>query len=235
MKMRSRIRSARVERGSQLLELAMVLPMLLVLTAGVVDMSQAWNARQILANASREGTRLAVGQVTSDLDNDNPPDIQLICQTVADYLSNENMNVQFMNNVANSGSSSATISGICSKPGFINSSTCTGSTSCEPEAWTYCSTGCPTQQPTDAWMYGSSGSDVGYGLQIERSVGIPPSGFTSCGVGTSVACIESTRVILRYQYNWSFGFNHIINLFGSGQYVSTIPLEVYSTMANLAG
>jgi Flp pilus assembly protein TadG len=220
MRMRSSIQAIHVERGSQLVELAMVLPVLLVLTAGVVDFARAWNARQILANAAREGTRLGISQPTSDLDNNNPPSIQQICQSVADYLSAQNMSLAFMNNVANLGTNSTNVQGICSTPGVMPSPTCAGTGGCVPSGWTYYST-----EPSGT-----------YGLTIERNVGIPPSGDSTCGPGTGIACMTSTRVTLLYPYNWSFGFNHVINLFGgSSSYASTIPIQVYSTMANLAG
>jgi len=50
----------RVDRsGQNLVEFALVLVMLLLLVVGVCEFGRAWNVYQILANASREGARLA--------------------------------------------------------------------------------------------------------------------------------------------------------------------------------
>lgn len=197
------------ERGSQLVELALVLPLLAVLTAGVADFAQAWNARQILANAARDGARLGASQVQLDLDNTPPPSIEYICQQVADYLIQGNVNPAFM---GISGTSSSDVTSGCSNPLTVANP----SGSVVPEAWTYYESG------------------TTYGLKIERQVNVPASGST-CGPALGVTCIQSTRVTLTYPYNWSFGFNHIIGLFGvTSTYASTITIEVYSTMPDLA-
>ena len=207
------------ERGMQLLEVALLLPLLLVLTAGAVDFGQAWNMRQVLANAARDGARLGASQPFSDLNNTNPTSIQQVCQQVASYLNQEHVNLAFMNNTNNSGTPSSTISGMCSTPGTIANSSCaalsTGGT-CVPSAWTY-----------------YSNVTYGYGLKIERTVDVPSSG-TSCAPGTGATCISSTRVTLKYPYKWGMGFNHIIGLFGAQNYPSTIAIPVDSTMSNLA-
>jgi Flp pilus assembly protein TadG len=47
-------------RGQALVELALLLPFLMVLVLGVLEMGRAWNAKQVLTDAAREGARLAV-------------------------------------------------------------------------------------------------------------------------------------------------------------------------------
>ena len=47
------------ERGAALVELAMILPLLLVVTAGIVDFGFAFQRYEVIANAAREGARLA--------------------------------------------------------------------------------------------------------------------------------------------------------------------------------
>jgi Flp pilus assembly protein TadG len=47
------------ERGAALLELAIVLPLLLVVVAGIVDFGFALQKYEVIANAAREGARLA--------------------------------------------------------------------------------------------------------------------------------------------------------------------------------
>jgi Flp pilus assembly protein TadG len=193
----------RRESGSQLLELALVLPLLLVMAAGVMDFAKAWNTRQILANAAREGARLGATQPMLDLTNTTPASIESICQDVASYLSQANISTTFMN-----GTSASPTSG-CSSPSTIANTSSTASNPV-PLAWTYYSTGT-------------------YGLKIERTVLVA---FTSNG---STSYAPSTRITLSYPYNWSFGFNHLLNLMNPGAgngYNGPVPITVVSTMSN---
>jgi len=50
-------RSMRSERGASLVEAALVLPLLLLLFAGMIDLTRAMDTRISLMNASREGAR----------------------------------------------------------------------------------------------------------------------------------------------------------------------------------
>lgn len=47
------------ERGANLLEMAIVTPILLLLLAGVVDLGRAFYSYVVIANAAREGARVA--------------------------------------------------------------------------------------------------------------------------------------------------------------------------------
>jgi Flp pilus assembly protein TadG len=199
MKTQRRTRKERRERGVELFELALILPFLLVLVAGVVDFAQAWNVRQILANAARDGARLGASQTQVDLTNPVPSSVVTLCEQVADYLNEENVNLAFMN------MSTSTISSACASPTAVKSTNGT----LVPQAWTYYSSG------------------TSYGLKIERTAEVPS------GCGTGVTCISATRVTLDYPFNWSFGFNHIVNLIGVSNYPATVPIGVYSTMPNL--
>ena len=49
----------RLERGAALVEFAMVLPLLLVVIAGIVDFGFAFQRYEVITNAAREGARLA--------------------------------------------------------------------------------------------------------------------------------------------------------------------------------
>ena len=49
----------RERSGQNLVEFALVVVMLLLLVVGIVEFGRVWNLYQILANASREGARLA--------------------------------------------------------------------------------------------------------------------------------------------------------------------------------
>jgi len=48
------------ERGSVLVEFALVVPILLVIFAGIVDFSLMMQRREVVTNAAREGARMAV-------------------------------------------------------------------------------------------------------------------------------------------------------------------------------
>jgi Flp pilus assembly protein TadG len=208
-------RARKAERGMQLLEVALVLPMLLVLVAGVADFAQGWNMRQVLANAARDGARLGASQPFQDLDNTPPASIQQVCRQVASYLNQEHVNLAFMNNT---GSSSSTISSMCSNPGTVKNTSCSSST-CVPLAWTYYSNGTST--------------GTLYGLKIERTVQVPLVDGETCG-SVGVACTAATRVTLVYKFNWGMGFNHIVSLIGASNYSATVPIGVVSTMPDLA-
>src|SRR6185503_3702024 len=54
-----RISLRREGSGQSLVEFALVVVMFLLLVVGIVEFGRAWNLYQILANASREGARLA--------------------------------------------------------------------------------------------------------------------------------------------------------------------------------
>ena len=48
------------ERGAALLEAAITIPMLLLISVGIFEFGRAWQTWQVLTNAAREGARLAV-------------------------------------------------------------------------------------------------------------------------------------------------------------------------------
>lgn len=52
-------RTLKREQGQDLIELALVLPLLLVILTGVVDLGRAFNTYMVLTNAAREGARQA--------------------------------------------------------------------------------------------------------------------------------------------------------------------------------
>ncbi|BCR03460.1 hypothetical protein DESUT3_05290 [Desulfuromonas versatilis] len=56
------------QRGAVIVELAMVLPLLLLLVYGIADYAQAIQAKNILINISREGANLASRTSSSPLD-----------------------------------------------------------------------------------------------------------------------------------------------------------------------
>lgn len=82
--------------GSQLLEFALVLPLLLVLVLGIFDFATAFNLKQIMNNAAREGSRIGSSQPNSDLTQTTPPSVQVIHDAVVSYLSNAGVNTSFI-------------------------------------------------------------------------------------------------------------------------------------------
>ena len=54
-----RWRAARDEAGQALVELALVLPLMLLIMVGVIEFARAWNLQQVLTDAVREGGRRA--------------------------------------------------------------------------------------------------------------------------------------------------------------------------------
>jgi Flp pilus assembly protein TadG len=54
-----RMRAWRDEAGAAAVEFAFVLPVLLLLLFGIVEFGRAWNVRQTLTDAAREGARVA--------------------------------------------------------------------------------------------------------------------------------------------------------------------------------
>jgi Flp pilus assembly protein TadG len=55
------------ERGAALVELAIVLPFLLALLAGIVEFGLLFYNKQVITNASREGARAGITRTTDDI------------------------------------------------------------------------------------------------------------------------------------------------------------------------
>jgi Flp pilus assembly protein TadG len=56
------------ERGAALLEAAITIPIILLISVGIFEFGRAYQTWQVLTNAAREGARLAVIQGTKDAD-----------------------------------------------------------------------------------------------------------------------------------------------------------------------
>lgn len=57
---RSHLRAAGDDRGSEILELAFALPLLLLVMAGIIDFGFMFEQYEVVTNAAREGARMAV-------------------------------------------------------------------------------------------------------------------------------------------------------------------------------
>jgi Flp pilus assembly protein TadG len=53
------------KRGQALAEFALVMPLVLLFIAGIVEMGRAWNIKQVVTDAAREGARYSVVQDAS--------------------------------------------------------------------------------------------------------------------------------------------------------------------------
>lgn len=102
---RSRRRSA---RGAELIELALILPLLLLLLGGIVDFAFMFQAFEVLNNAAREGARVAVlpGYSAQDARNRVAEYV-----TAAGLPATANTSVQQVTLTAGSGSSITTAAG----------------------------------------------------------------------------------------------------------------------------
>jgi len=56
----------RSEKGAALLEAAVTVPIILLISVGIFEFGRAYQTQQVLVNATREGARLAVIEGTSD-------------------------------------------------------------------------------------------------------------------------------------------------------------------------
>ena len=61
--MRTRLRN---QRGAALLETAVTLPIILLISVGIFEFGRAYQTWQVLTNAAREGARVAVLSATTD-------------------------------------------------------------------------------------------------------------------------------------------------------------------------
>ena len=74
--------------AAQLVEFALMLPLLVVLAVGLADFGAAFVVRDKLANAARDGARIAISQSTADLTQPNPLTVQAVRDAVVSYLNN---------------------------------------------------------------------------------------------------------------------------------------------------
>lgn len=78
--------------GAQLVEFAMVLPLLLVFLIGIIQFGGAFLLKQKMANAAREGARIVVSNAVAISNNNcsssSPCSIQAAAAAVAGYMTN---------------------------------------------------------------------------------------------------------------------------------------------------
>ena len=67
------LRRLQSTEAAALIEFAVALPLLVVLVVGIFDFGGAFNLKQELNNAAREGARFGASQPTNDLSNSGTP------------------------------------------------------------------------------------------------------------------------------------------------------------------
>lgn len=84
-----RLAELRRTEGAELLEFALVLPLLAAMVVGVSDFGAAWALKDKLTNAARDGARTAVSQPNDLNGGGNPPaSVTATRDVVANYLTN---------------------------------------------------------------------------------------------------------------------------------------------------
>lgn len=80
--------------GSQIVEFAIALPLLLVIVLGITDFGSAFGLKQTLNNSAREGARFGSNQTMVDVTNLTPPpaSVTAIRDVVDAYLTAANVN-----------------------------------------------------------------------------------------------------------------------------------------------
>ena len=90
---KSHIKKSNSSAGSQLLEFALALPFLLVMVVGIIDFGQAYNLKQKLNDAAREGTGFAVQLSCSDCTQTAPATTQALENSIVSYLTTAGVDV----------------------------------------------------------------------------------------------------------------------------------------------
>lgn len=82
--------------GSQIVEFAVAMPLLVVFVVGIFDFGQAFNIKLKLSGAVREGARLGASLPTNDLDSGTattaPPSVNAVRSVIDTYLTSVNLN-----------------------------------------------------------------------------------------------------------------------------------------------
>src|SRR5260370_7273273 len=78
MRLRRWVRLGASARGAQILELAVALPLLVVFVVGIYDFSRAFNTKEKLNFAARDGARFGSTQPTNDLSQSTPLSVTAI-------------------------------------------------------------------------------------------------------------------------------------------------------------
>ena len=89
-KPREQLRQLKLERGAELVEFGLVLPLVLLLLVGIFDFGSAFALRQKMTNAAREGARIVVSNSLTDqsCSSSTPCAIVAAADAVVQYMGN---------------------------------------------------------------------------------------------------------------------------------------------------
>jgi len=90
--LRSHLFKLQNTEAAALIEFAVSLPLLIVLVVGIFDFGGAFNLKQELNNAVREGARFGASQPTNDLGLFQPPSVNAVRFLVDSYLQTAKIN-----------------------------------------------------------------------------------------------------------------------------------------------
>jgi Flp pilus assembly protein TadG len=90
--------------AAQLVEFAVILPLLMVIIVGIFDFSQAFNLKQKLGNAAFQGARLGASEPTTDLTQAIPLTVTAVRDVVDTYLNRAEINDCSLGAISASGS-----------------------------------------------------------------------------------------------------------------------------------
>lgn len=102
--------------GAELLEFALLLPIILVMVVGLLDFARAYNIKQKLANAARDGARLGAAEPTADIEGPptpTPATVQAIADDVTTYLQDAGVDTSFISASASPCVTSGNPNGFC--------------------------------------------------------------------------------------------------------------------------
>jgi Flp pilus assembly protein TadG len=85
----------RETEAAELLEFALALPLILVMVAGLLDFSRAYNIKQKLSNAVREGARVEALR-PNNASSPDPESLPTLRDDVVTYLNNANVDTSFI-------------------------------------------------------------------------------------------------------------------------------------------
>ncbi len=166
----------RDERGAEIVEFAVALPLLIIFVVGIFDFSNAFTLKQRLTNIARDAARAAAGDPSNDLKGGiagpNPVSVTDVYQIVDNYLLANNIN-----DCGLSASQSATLSGL---------------------TWTFSAAGNGCPSPGLKLI-------VNRGYYYPANGGASPSSDCISQGVTGQTAVISTCVSIQYPYAWRFG------------------------------
>jgi Flp pilus assembly protein TadG len=165
----------RNDRGAQLVEFAVSLPLLVVFVVGIFDFSGAFTLRQKLTNVARDAARVAAADPATDLGSTTPVSVADAFQVVDNYL--------IANNLSDCGVTQASL---------------TAGSGASALTWSSSAGSCPTTA-------GLATITINRGYYFPPTgAGLPSVSCTSQSLGVQGALI-GTCVSIQYAYQWRFG------------------------------